>query len=101
MKIQDVIDRANRFVVTEQYIEYTQQFKVPTERAIKQSGYDGISEVTWENVKAVIVFMNTLWMYLPDNKSIRFGAFFEICNFCEIALSDCDDYEDYFSPMVE
>lgn len=96
MKVQDIIDRANRLVTSEQYVQYCEGFPRPMERAIVQSGYDGISTVTTGNVKRFMSYVNGFWMYLPDSPLIRYGAFFEICNFCEMSLYECEDYEEVF-----
>lgn len=96
MKITNLVKVANDLVTSEHYADYCQQYSVPLERAISQSGYDGISEVTVENLKTFIVFANTFWMYLPDNPGIRQTAFFTLCMFCETYLPDCEDYEEYY-----
>ncbi|UES35551.1 hypothetical protein KKP3664_000012 [Citrobacter phage KKP_3664] len=96
MKITNLVKVANDLVTSEHYADYCQQYLVPLERAIAQSGYDGISEVTVENLKTFIVFANTFWMYLPDNPGIRQTAFFTLCMFCETYLPDCEDYEEYY-----
>ncbi len=96
MKIIDLVKAANSMVLSEHYADYCQQYPVPLERAIAQSGYDGISEVTVENLKTFIVFANTFWMYLPDNPGIRQPAFFTLCTFCETYLPDCEDFEEIY-----
>lgn len=48
MKITDLVKAANSLVTSEHYADYCEQYPVPLERAIAQSGYDGISTVTVE-----------------------------------------------------
>lgn len=96
MKITELVKDANTLVTSEHYVDFCQQYTVPLERAIAQSGYDGVSEVTTKNLKAFNVFANTFWMYLPDNHGIRQPTFFALCNFCEVFLPECEDYEEYY-----
>lgn len=96
MKIQELINIANKMLTSEHYADYCQQYTTPVERAIAQSGYDGISEVTPETLKTFIVFANALWSSLPDNAGIRQPTFFVLCIFCETYLPDCEDYEEYY-----
>lgn len=96
MKITTLIESANKMLTSDNYADYCEQFPVPLQRAIHQSNYDGISEVTVENLKDFIVFANTFWMYLPDNAAIRQPTFFTLCNFCEVYIPECEDYEEIY-----
>lgn len=96
MKITDLVKAANALVTSDHYVNYCEQYPVPLERAIAQSGYDGISTVTVENLKTFIVFANTFWMYLPDNIGIHQPTFFTLCMFCETYLPECEDYEEHY-----
>lgn len=96
MKIVDLIKMANGLVTSDHYADYCEQYEVPLQRAINQSGYDGVSEITTENLKTFIVFANTFWMYLPDNPGIRQPTFFTLCTFCETYLPDCEDFEEIY-----
>lgn len=96
MKITDLVKAANAMLLSESYANYCEEFQVAVQRAVNQSGFDGISEVTVENLQTFIIYANTLWMYLPDNPSIRKGPFFTLCNFCEVYLPECEDYEEHY-----
>jgi len=96
MKITTLIESANALLMRDDYADYCEQFPVPLQRAVNQSNYDGISEVTVENFKDFIVFANTFWMHLPDNATIRQPVFFKICDFCEVCIYECEDYEEIY-----
>lgn len=96
MRIKQIIDKANALVESDQYIDYLEDFQTPLKRAINQSEYDGVGDVSVDNLKDFLVFINTFWMYLPDMPYIRKPVFFEICSFCEICLEECEDYSEYF-----
>lgn len=96
MKILALVAAANKMLTSDNYVDYCEQYQVPMQRAIDQSGFDGISEVTVENLKTFIIYANTFWMYLPDVKEIRQPTFFTLCMFCETYIAECEDYEEYY-----
>lgn len=96
MKITDLVNQANAMVLSEHYADFCQQYQNALDRAINQSGYNGISNVTVDTLKTFIVFANAFWTYLPDNPGIRQPTFFALCNFCEVYLPDCEDYEEHY-----
>ena len=54
MKIVDLIKMANGLVTSDHYADYCEQYEVPLQRAINQSGYDGVSEITDQIVLQVV-----------------------------------------------
>lgn len=98
MKVQRLITIANKFVVDENYITLIEQFPVAAERADQTTAYDGVSEVTKDNLEQFIVYMNTFWANLPDTPQVSsMPGYITLCVFNDIWLPELEDYDEVYN----